>query len=341
MTIKEIAACACMILLIAACRPQESRDNNGTLSPAPLEMSSLKEALSYARGVVQDNGWPRTIKYSYEMYDFKTDTFSLDDKTFNMKHKPLRIVPHAVGVADILWAICPRERILSFNEYSADPDFSFISDEVKKSGNIFRSKQTELIIGLNPDIVFTVFYSDSSFKDKLKQANVPFFDLGYFGTISSIESQILLIGRIIGEEGNAEALIKTMNEKIAALKKKLPQMKAPLRVLYFDEGGYIPGKSSNFTSICELINVINVGEEKGIKSWSQIDFETLLKWDPDIIIVPEESKLKEQLMTNKILSHAKAVRENKIYYVPGVYLRVDSQFIILSANLLAGIVYER
>ena len=98
--------------------------------------------------------------------------------------------------------------------------------------------------------------------------------------------------------------------------------------------------TSNFSAICELIKAVNVGAEQGIRSWSQIDYETLLKWNPDIILVPEASRLKAKLTGEKLLAHADAVRKGNIFGVPGVYLRVDSQFLLLSANLIAGIVYR-
>lgn len=331
----------CFVFFPLSCKTKE-RQQEVLLPSPPLEMDILKKELSYVRGEESSNErWPRIIKYINTIYDYKTERITQEEKTFKIEKKPLRIIPHAVGVAEILWAICPRERIIAFNEFSADPEFSFIAEEVKKEGNIFKSKQTELVIGYKPDLVFTVFYSDPAFKEKLKQAKIPCFDLGYFGTIESIKDQILLIGKVIGEEGNARALVKVMNERIQELRKRIPKVKTIPRILYYDEGGYIPGRSSNFNSICEMIKVVNVGAEKGIKSWSQIDYETLLKWNPDIILVPEGSNLKELLTKNKILSHARAIRENRVYYIPGVYLRVDSQYMILSANLIAGIVYGR
>ena len=149
------------------------------------------------------------------------------------------------------------------------------------------------------------------------------------------------MGKIIGEEGNAQALVNLIDTKIAELKSKIPRGNKPVRVLYYDEGGYIPGRSSNFNSICKIIGAINVGAEQGIKSWSQIDYETLLKWNPDVIIVPRGSNLKELLMSNKVLSYAQAIKKGNVYYIPGVYLRVDSQYMLLSANLLAGIIYAQ
>ncbi len=308
----------------------------------PLDMERLKNELSFVRGKAKAEGpWPREIRYTFKVYDFKTDTFRQEAKTFVIKKKPLRIIPHSAGVAEILWAICPRERLIAFNEFSADPDSCFIADKVRERGPIFKSKQTELVIGYQPDLVFTVFYSGADFKEKLKQAKIQSFDLGYFGTIESIKYQILLIGDIIGEESNAQAMVKLIDARIRELKEKLPRKDHPVRVLYYDEGGYVPGASSNFNSICQIIGAINVGAEQGVKSWSQIDYETLLKWNPDVIIVPERSKLKELLMSNRILSYARAVKSGAVYYVPGVYLRADSQFMLLSADFIAGIIYRQ
>ena len=319
-----------------------SEAGNSQKTVPPLDMEKLKTELSFVRGKKKAEGaWPRKIRYTFKVYDFKTDAFQQEAKSFVIKKKPLRIIPHAVGVAEILWAICPRDRLVAFNEYSADPDSSFIADKVRERGPIFKSKQTELVIGYQPDLVFTVFYSSADFKEKLKQAKIPSFDLGYFGTIESIKEQILLMGVIIGEESNAQALVKLIDTKTRELKARLPRRERPVRVLYYDEGGYVPGTSSNFTSICKIIGAVNVGAEQGIKSWSQIDYETLLKWNPDVIIVPARSKLKEQLMSNRVLSHARAIKNGSVYYVPGVYLRADSQYMLLSADFIAGIIYRQ
>ncbi len=119
------------------------------------------------------------------------------------------------------------------------------------------------------------------------------------------------------KRANAQALVNLIDAKIAALKSDIPGGNKPVRVLYYDEGGYIPGRSSNFNSICSIIGAVNVGAEQGIKSWSQIDNETLLKWNPDVIIVPRGSKLRELLMSNKVLSFAQAINREKCIMFPG------------------------
>ena len=341
MNIKIVLAA---VLLISSCTllSVTAQGDEDVLPPTPLDMEQLKASLSHARGkATEEDRWPKTIQYIDKQYDFRTDTFKEESKTYQVLNRPSRLIPHAVGVTEILWAICPRERIVAFNEFTADPKYCFIADCVRKQGPVFKTQQTELVLGYRPDMVFTVFYSSAEFKEKLRQSKIPYFDLGYFGTLESIQYQTVLIGKIIGEEGSALELIRIMDEKIGDIRKKIPIMSKPLRLLYYDEHGYIPGKTSNFTSICEIIGAINVGSEQGIKSWSQIDYETLLKWDPDIIVVPDGSNLKKQLTANKILSHAKAIKNRTVYSIPGIYLRTDSQYMVLSANMLAGIAYQK
>ncbi len=307
----------------------------------PLDPNRLKSDLSLARGTVRENApWPRKMRYGYDRYDHVTDSLRRETRSVVIARKPRRIIPHAVGVAEILWAICPRERLVAFNDITADPDSSFIADSVRRRGPIFRTAQTELVIGYRPDLVFTVFYSGAEFKEKLRQARIPSFDLGHFGSMESVREQILLIGRIIGEEGNARALIRIVDDRMRELRRRIPRRQSPLRILYYDEGGYVPGRTSNFSSICSMIGAVNVGAEQGITSWSRIDYETLLRWNPDVIIVPARGRLKELLMSNRLLSHSRAVRGGSVHTVPDVYLRATSQYMLLSANYLAGVIYR-
>ena len=45
------------------------------------------------------------------------------------------------------------------------------------------------------------------------------------------------MGKIVGEEGNAQALVNRIDAKIAELRNKIPRGNKPVRVLYYDEGG--------------------------------------------------------------------------------------------------------
>jgi len=317
---------------------------NWVMPATPLDMNKLFTKLSYVRGESQSSAiaaetWPREIKYQRRVIDFSNDSFKIENKTFKLEHPPQKIIPHAVGISEVLWAICPRQRLLLFNEVAADPRFSLIADQITATGRIFNSKESELIIAAQPDLVLTVIFSDAIFKQRLRQAGIQILDLGSPDSLASVLKEIKLLGEVLGEDANAAALLRIIKSEQTRLSAVLPPRKIPLRLLYYDMGGYIPGKSSNFTSLCEMVGAVNVGAENGINSWRQIDHETLLKWDPDIIIIPLESNLKVSLQQDPLLQHCRALKSGKLLSIPGLYLRTNSQFLLLSANLLAGIIY--
>ena len=306
----------------------------------PLPMEQLFKDLSQVRGeAVVEEKWPRQISFTHRVYDYRREIFNVETKTVKLKRAPVRIIPHSVGISEILWAICPRQRLLMFNEVAADPKFSIIADEIAKSGRVFNSKESELVIAVRPDMVFTVAFSDAIFKQRLHRAGIPTLDLGSPDSLDSVIEEIKVLGQVLGESANAKALLNIIAKKKVLLQVALPSQKQPLRLLYYDLGGYIPGLASNFTSLCELIGAVNVGAEQGVKSWKQVDHETLLKWDPEMIIVPLESNLEQSLKADPLLRHARAVKDDRILTIPGLYLRINSQFLLLGANLLAGIVY--
>ncbi len=310
----------------------------------PLDMDKLFTKLSYVRGESQASAaaaetWPREIKYQRRVIDFSSDIFKIENETFKLESPPQKIIPHAVGISEVLWAICPRSRLLLFNEVAADPRFSLIADQITATGRIFNSKESEIIIAAQPDLVLTVIFSDAIFKQRLRQAGIPTLDLGSPDSLTSVLKEIKLLGETLGVDANATALLQLIKSEQARLSAALPSQPTPLRLLYYDLGGYIPGKSSNFTSLCEMIGAVNVGAEQGINSWRQVDHETLLQWDPDIIIIPLESNLKIALQQDPLLKHCRALKSGKLLSIPGLYLRTNSQFLLLSANLLAGIVY--
>ncbi len=333
-----ISICGLVVLFVSGL--SWAADNPWVMPATPLPMDQLLKELSYVRGESRPGGvWPREISYQRRVINYHSDSSKIEHKIFKLNQAPQKIIPHAVGVSEILWAICPRERLLMFNKVAADPRFSMLAAELAATGRIFSSKESELIIASEPDLVLTVVFSDAIFKQRLRQSGIRTLDLGAPDSLLSVIGEIKLLGELLGESANADALLQIIAEKQAFLQSALPRLERPLRLVYYDMGGYIPGLTSNFTSLCELVGAVNVGAEQGINSWRQIDHETLLKWDPDIIIVPLESKLAENLKNDPLLCHCRAIKNGKLMSIPGLYLRTNSQFILMSANLLAGIIY--
>jgi iron complex transport system substrate-binding protein len=324
--------------------PAKAGERSGDAQVFPLEMDSLMSVLTEVRqpGTAGSGKFPRTVRYRYLDFDMARDSLSEEIRTAHIPARPERIIPQAIGITEILWAICPHQRIVMVHESCRDRRYSFIAGRIPDNLPTFGTNDAEIVIGHRPDLVLTTYYSDENFLHQLKRAGVPMVRLGFFGDLASIEQQILLIGRLIGDEGNARQLTHVMNEKMMTIQAYAAERRGdkPLTVLYYDDMGYVAGANSTFDSLCRLLGVVNVAAANGIRYFKQVDYETLLKWNPDMIIVPEESTIDEQLYHEKILASAKAVRGKNIRKIPGVYLPSASQYMVASANYLAGLFYE-
>lgn len=340
---KRLIAGCCLLAVLVTAAPLWAQAQ--TVEPDfPLDMPQLLAALSDAhRPELSDPCYPRLIDYRHQRWNALDDSLSSEQLTLNVEQQPQRIIPHSVGLTEVLWAITPHERIISVHESSHNPGFSFLAQQLPDSLPTYGSDDAEIVIGFCPDLVLTTYYSSAAFKQRLTLSHIPFVEMGFFGDIPSIENQIRFVGELVGAEASARQLLETMEQSVATIQSVVKQRlgERKVRVLYYDRMGFVAGEHSTFDSLCGTLGIENVASANGIKFFKQIGYETVLKWDPDIIIVPENSGLDQRLLGQPILATAKAVRNQNIRTIPGVYLMASSQFAVASLNYLGGILYEK
>ncbi|MEZ4598205.1 MAG: ABC transporter substrate-binding protein [Syntrophotaleaceae bacterium] len=334
----------CLLLMPGLLSPAAAGERSRGPRSFPLEMDSLMAALTNIPDIPTQgpDPFPRTVRYRYIEYDIAGDSLREETRSVTLSRRPKRIIPQAIGITEILWAIAPHQRIVTVHESCKNPKFSFIAGLIPDGMPTFGTADAEIVIGSRPDLVLTTYYSDENFLHQLRRAGMPMVQLGFFDDLDSIQEQILLIGRLIGEEPAARRLTAVMDEKIRTIRSfaEARRGEKPLKVLYYDNMGYVAGRNSTFDSLCQLLGVVNVASANGVRYFKQVDYETLLKWDPDMIIVPEESSFDQQLYSEKILASAKAVKNRNIRRIPSVYLLSASQYLVASANYMAGLLYE-
>jgi iron complex transport system substrate-binding protein len=307
----------------------------------PVEMDGLLRALGDARTPSPAGEFPRVVAYPYTEWNMLEGTLKHSTREMRIVQKPRRIIPHSVGLTEILWAIAPRAHIAAIHRSNLNPEYSFIAGAAADFPVTYASEDAEVVIGLRPDLILTAYYSSEEFKNRLRLSAVPFVEVGYFGDMASIQEQVETLGSILGEEAAARRLVTTMQENIAAIQEFARRQSGgkQLRVVYYGLHGYVAGESSTFDSLCALLGVVNIPAAEGVRFFKQVDYETLLKWDPDVIVVPAGSGLEEELRSHRILRTAKAVRGEKIRSIPNVYLMASSQFAVASLNYLGGLFY--
>ena len=108
------------------------------------------------------------------------------------------------------------------------------------------------------------------------------------------------------------------------------------------------GKGSIFDDMLQKIYVINTAREEGIGRFAKISKEKVIEIDPDVIIVPiwdstaakDGSKFLEFLSKDKSYKELKAVKNGRIYPIPGKYVYIYSQYVIDGIEELANSIYQ-
>jgi len=339
-------ALGAVLLTMLLCSASTAAENAGGARKFPLEMDALMGALSDARKPtpVMAESYSRTVSYRFMRYDFVSDQKHEEERLITLPSQPQRIIPHATGLTEILWAIVPHERLVAVHKSCKDRQFSFLAPLLPADLPTYGSDDAEIVIGYRPDLVMASFFSNENFLHQLHTAHVPLAQFGFFDDLGAIKDQIMLAGRLTGEEASAQRLVAVMTEKLRDIQMVVRQQQGdadkPPTVLYYDNMAYVAGSGTTFDSMCQALGVTNIAAAKGIRNFKQIDYETLLQWNPDVIIVPDESTFDRQLYNEQILATSRAVQQKNIRKMPTVYLLSSSQYLVASINYLAGLLYE-
>ena len=199
----------------------------------------------------------------------------------------------------------------------------------------------EACVALNPDLVILPL--------RLKDSAEILEDLGIDVLLVNPESQDLLVEmiRMVGAATNthtsAEALIAFLEKQEAYLNQILSTVDAP--------SVYLAGNSSLLTTagnamyqsdMIRLAGGINVAADIKDAYWAQIDYEQLLAWDPDYIILASSAQYTtEDVLADPDLADCAAVVNGNVYQIPCDAESWDSPVpsSILGALWLAGILH--
>ncbi|NPA05323.1 MAG: ABC transporter substrate-binding protein [Crenarchaeota archaeon] len=248
-----------------------------------------------------------------------------------LKRPARRVVVLTSYWAEVVTALGRADTIVGIGKYVKYDQYLPESVRSKPSvGSEFSGVNIEEIAALKPDLVIMDYGwgKCSEIIKRLESLHIPvaaFFIRGVGDEVKAIRT----IGVLLGAEDRAEKLIEFIESRYQVLRgiaSRIPAGKR-LHVVMVDAYSLLRGGEitvySNTSWGRSLLDVgaVNIALEKMPKSkWPKIDFETLLSWNPDAILVAGSPSTVQKAL-DKIISdekwHAlKAYREGRIYGVP-------------------------
>lgn len=228
---------------------------------------------------------------------------------------PQRIISLAPTHTEILFALGLGEKIVGVTDRCNYPE------EASKKPRVggFANPDIDKIVALKPDLILafgTIQKSEAEELEKRKQKVLWI----YPHTVDQVLDSFERIGKITGKELTAKQLRQSVKERIQCVQEKLGDIledRRPtiFRVMGLDPLGTIGGDSFQ-TDVYRLAGGKNVFGDIN-KDFFQIDIETLIKRDPDVIIIagnnPEE--LRKKIKDQEGWKNLTAVKNDKIFVI--------------------------
>ncbi len=252
-------------------------------------------------------------------------------KEIILEHPARRIVVIGSYWAEVLQAIGAGDRIVGVGSWV--PYDHYLPESIRSKprvGDLFKGVNVEEVAALKPDLVIMDYgYGKASeIISKLEEMKIPVLAL----FASSFKDQLRAIELIANATGLSKRgleLVKFMESRYELIKKIASEIPSSKRVTAVMISGYsiIRGKSlSLYANTSWGRSLVDAGAiNLAIKYypntlWPKIDFETLLKWNPDVILITSSVRdipyVIEKIESSKEWHLLKAYKNDKIYIIP-------------------------
>ena len=295
-------------------------------------------------GATSNNGSVAVI--DREAYSVQDDA----GRTVTLKAKPKRIVSLTYGTDEIITVLAGTDRIVAYSRHAGDSEISFLKlDDVKKVGKKCQ-ENSEAVFSLHPDLVVISTSTGGDAMKTLESMGIPVYVAMSPKTYDQMKQKVRNLGLALGEAEKTKALLQRMDDRMAALDKKLQSIPDTKRktAVAFSMTGPMGRKGELFDSMMNLAHVTNGAatvHPLGLKG--QISKEQVVQVDPDLFLLPtwnydkhsSPEAFAKELMEDPAYRNVKAVKNKQMVPVSDRYRYVASHHIVDAVENIAYAVY--
>lgn len=281
--------------------------------------------------VFAQDAWPRTL----------IDGLGVE---VTIDAAPQNIVSVSLASDEVLLPLLGVERFAAVTQFALDPAISNVAQLAAQVPNtIAAASDTELIISLQPDIVFVASFTDQAVIQQLRDAGLTVFATGFPIGFEAVKDNIRLLGQAVGAEDGAEHLIAAMDADIAAVVNAVGAPEMTLRALYLTPGNYTSGVASTISEIITAAGGVDVAAAAGVDQYAPVTDEFIIEQNPDVILLsgwtPWDATFVDTFKNNPAFSSLNAVQNDRVYVANDAHLTSVSHFLAEGVEDIAAYLY--
>jgi iron complex transport system substrate-binding protein len=228
---------------------------------------------------------------------------------------PRRVVSQTVGTDELLLALAAPGQIAALSNLGRDARYSPVAGEAQAYPTL-KDSDAESVLSHHPDLVLAASYTRPETLALLRRAGVRLLVFDHFDTLEDVYADLRFLGRELGREPQAEALIAQCRTRVAALAKRLQGVR-PVRVLAASIYPFTAGAGTTFQDLCDHAGALNVATEAGLKGHQPTPTERLLTWRPEVLVADDEPALRERLAQIPSYRPLPAFQAGRLVLLPG------------------------
>lgn len=256
----------------------------------------------------------------------------------NLDNNPVRIVPLAPSLTEILYYLGLGDRVVGVTTYSNYPP-----DAREKPGiGSYMNLNVESIISLSPDLAIGTKDGNSREDvELLKEAGIPLYVVNPRNVMEVIET-IEEIGDVCGVTGKALKLTEGLTARLKRVEALTASSQRPVVFLQINLRPVMTVNKNTFhNDIIRLAGGINMTADESV-TYPRLGIEEVIRRGPDIIIISsmerggEFEEAKKEWMT---WTSVPAVKNNRIYLFESDLLDRPSQRLIDGLEAMARLIH--
>ncbi|NLA74075.1 MAG: cobalamin-binding protein [Deltaproteobacteria bacterium] len=260
------------------------------------------------------------------------------DRVVVIEHNPVRIIPLAPSLTEILYYLGLGDRVAGVTAYSYYPPEALTKPQVGG----YHDLNIEKIITLNPDLVIgTKDGNNPGIVDLLEQAKIPTYIVNPRNIVEVIET-VRIVGRICGVDARADQLAGGLTKRLERIREAVKGKKKPLVFLQINLHPIMSVNKHTFHhDLISIAGGINMTADSGI-NYPRISIEELLKRKPDVLIISsmdrsgEFEKARQEWLNFKSIPAAK---ERRVHLIDSDLIDRPSPRIIDGIEEMARIIH--
>jgi iron complex transport system substrate-binding protein len=265
-----------------------------------------------------------------------------DEVTVRIARPTHRVVSQYWSIDEFAYSILPAQDVVAVSESAYLEEISNVLANVKRF-NPAVATDPERVVALDPDLMLVSISGRADYTSLARSSGIPVYRMQtMFETLDQIEQNIRLVGYMTGQDESAAKEAERFHAAIEKAASLRPLNAARPRILGLG-GTYSYGKKTLFQDIVTRLGGINVGAENGLSGYDAVNYEQIIRWDPEWIIAGakggNEKQILSKLMSDPAIALTQAARNGHIVAVDNRVFLPMSPYTSTLVQLIAEAIY--